>query len=227
MRHVDLIVVHCTATPAGRHVTVEEVDAWHRQRGWSGIGYHWLVGLDGQVWEGRDEDQMGAHVRNWNRHSIGVCYVGGGNKPPYTDTRTEAQKRAMWDLIDDICGRYPIRKIVGHRDLDPRKACPCFDARAEYWSILHPAPAVSATAEEVEDDNMLSEGSFGPDVREWQQSLKDFGYTWIMVDGDFGPETRKLTYAFQVARGIVADGIVGPQSESTMEAVLQLLDTMD
>lgn len=223
-RDVDLIVVHCTATPAGREVTVEDVDQWHRDRGWSGIGYHWLIGLGGEKWRGRDEDVVGAHVRGWNAHSIGVCYVGGGNRPPYEDTRTAAQKAALREVLEDIVSRYPIKRIAGHNEL-ANKACPCFDARAEYWDLVHPGrPAVGADDEAVTPDDLLEEGAIGEDVYAWQRDLVEFGYVWIDVDGFFGPETAGLTQAFQIARGIVADGIVGPQTRDTMADTLEALE---
>jgi SAM-dependent methyltransferase len=77
MRKIDRIIIHCTATPQGREVTVGEVDRWHRARGFSGIGYHYLIGLDGNMRTGRSVKQAGAHCEGQNAHSIGVCYVGG------------------------------------------------------------------------------------------------------------------------------------------------------
>lgn len=221
MRTIDTIVVHCTATPAGRHVTIEAVDRWHRERGWNGVGYHALVYLDGSVWRGRPEEKIGAHARGHNATSLAVCYVGGGNHPPYTDTRTEPQKEALLSVIEDWLARYPIERIVGHRDLDPSKACPCFDATAEYAPFLNREP--DDAPPRLPKDEMLSLGSYGPDVREWQRSLQDFAYAWIAIDGDFGPETQRMTYAFQTAMGIMSDGIVGPQTRETMDNALDVL----
>ena len=70
MRKIRKIIVHCTATPAGRSVTVAEIDRWHRQRGFNGIGYHYVVGLDGSVSKGRDEALVGAHCKGHNSDSI-------------------------------------------------------------------------------------------------------------------------------------------------------------
>ena len=133
-RPVKLIIVHCTATPAGRDVTAADVDRWHRARGWSGIGYHWLVRPDGAVEAGRPESRPGAHCRGHNASSVGVCYVGGlapdGRTP--ADTRTPAQRVALRKLVARLLERHPGAAVCGHRDLDPAKACPCFDAAAEY-----------------------------------------------------------------------------------------------
>lgn len=135
MRTIDLIVVHCTATPAGRNVTRGDVDRWHRERGFDGIGYHYLVGLDGSVHRGRPESRPGAHCRGYNSHSLGVCYVGGLDKNGRpADTRTVAQRQALTRLLRELRGRYPRAVIRSHRDLAP-KACPCFDATQEYATL--------------------------------------------------------------------------------------------
>lgn len=139
MRTITLLVVHCTATPAGRPVGRDTVDSWHRQWGWSGIGYHYLVGLDGTVETGREEARVGAHCQHHNAHSIGICYVGGTDREGRpADTRTEAQRLALRRLLSELRGRYPKALIVGHRDLNPLKACPSFDAVAEYADLQPP-----------------------------------------------------------------------------------------
>ncbi|MCM1032375.1 MAG: N-acetylmuramoyl-L-alanine amidase [Odoribacter sp.] len=132
-REINLIVVHCTATPEGRDVTAADVDRWHRQRGFLKIGYHYLVRLDGSVETGRDENETGAHCSGHNSRSIGVVYAGGldksGRHP--ADTRTPAQREALIKLLRRLKARYPDAEIRSHRDFAP-KACPCFDATAEY-----------------------------------------------------------------------------------------------
>lgn len=136
MRNITRIIVHCTATPEGRHVTIADIDTWHRQAGYDRIGYHYVIYIDGTIHCGRDTEQIGAHCRGYNAASIGVCYVGGllaDGKTP-ADTRTPAQRTALTRLITDLRSRFPSAKVCGHRDLAP-KACPCFDARAEYGHI--------------------------------------------------------------------------------------------
>lgn len=132
-RKIDRIIIHCTATKEGREVSVADIDAWHRARGFAGIGYHYVIHLDGSIENGRDVDKAGAHTAGYNAHSIGVCYVGGlaeDNKTP-KDTRTEAQKAALLKLLQDLRAYYPVATIHGHREF-ANKACPCFDARTEY-----------------------------------------------------------------------------------------------
>ncbi len=135
MRNITEIIVHCTATPAGRAVTAAEVDRWHRERGFDGIGYHYLVGLDGTIEVGRPEERVGAHCLGHNARSIGVCYVGGCDREMRpADTRTDAQRRALLRLLKALLRRYPGASIRSHRDF-AAKACPSFDATGEYAGV--------------------------------------------------------------------------------------------
>lgn len=135
MRDIDKIIVHCTATPEGREVSVEEIDSWHKERGWSQIGYHWVIGLDGSIHEGRPEHISGAHCKGHNKNSIGLTYVGGCDKDMNEkDTRTEAQKDSLIYLIGFLCAKFPGSKVHGHRDFS-EKYCPSFDATSEYKEI--------------------------------------------------------------------------------------------
>ena len=134
-RNITHIIVHCTATPRGRHVTVDDVDRWHRARGFDGIGYHYLVYLDGSVHIGRAEERVGAHCLGHNATSIGVCYVGGltaDMKP--ADTRTDAQRRSLQQLLAELKQRYKQAVIVSHSDY-ANKSCPCYDATSEYSAM--------------------------------------------------------------------------------------------
>lgn len=132
MRTIEKIIIHCSATPAGRHVTVSDIDGWHRARGFRKIGYHYVIYLDGSVHPGRSESEIGAHCTGHNARSIGVCYIGGcdGAMHP-ADTRTPAQKAAMRQLIGTLRRRYPRATIHGHREF-AAKACPSFDVSAEF-----------------------------------------------------------------------------------------------
>lgn len=136
MRSITLIIVHCSANRAGSALRLADIDRHHRSLGWKGCGYHYVIPTDGTLEEGRPEAEMGAHCRHHNRHSIGICYIGGlsADGTP-ADTRTEAQRATLHRLLASLHRRFPRALIVGHRDLDPLKACPCFDAAKEYAGL--------------------------------------------------------------------------------------------
>lgn len=132
MREITEIIIHCSATLPGQKVTAEDIDKWHKMRGWRKIGYHYVIRENGYLERGRDEWEIGAHCKGHNRHSIGVCYVGGLDKDGKpADTRTKAQKLALLNLLRELKRKYPKAKIYGHRDFAARD-CPCFDARKKY-----------------------------------------------------------------------------------------------
>lgn len=128
MRVIRKIILHCSATPEGQPFTVDDIRSWHvNDNGWSDIGYHYVVHLDGSVHTGRPEAKTGSHCAGHNGDSIGICYVGGltaeGKKPK--DTRTPAQKEALRKLVDSLKTRYPGATLHGHREF-ARKDCPSF-----------------------------------------------------------------------------------------------------
>ena len=137
-RRIDWIIVHCSDTPEGRNNTVEDIRRWHKQRGWSDIGYHYVVYLDGSVHDGRNVDKIGAHCEGYNSNSIGICYIGGKtvDMKSNKDTRTPKQKEALLRLLRELRKLYPTAKIVGHKDLDKKgKTCPNFNPKEEYKNI--------------------------------------------------------------------------------------------
>lgn len=151
---IDAIVIHCSATRAGQDVRAADIDKWHKERGFAMIGYNYVIDLDGTVEVGRPLSRDGAHCntagtsgRSYNRHSIGICYVGGLDKDGKpADTRTQAQKLSMMRIVRNLMDAYPnIAEVIGHRDASPDrnkdgritsnewvKVCPCFDVRAEF-----------------------------------------------------------------------------------------------
>lgn len=141
-RKVTEIIVHYTATPQGEDYTVEQVREWHLARGFSDIGYHFLIGRDGKIYKGRDEKIAGAHCTGHNTCSIGVAYVGGC--PPRSvknwnnigmDTRTPAQKAALLSLLKELKAEYGSGVTIhGHNEF-ASKPCPGFNAREEYKNL--------------------------------------------------------------------------------------------
>lgn len=150
MRRIDKIILHCSDSPEGRNDKAEDIRKWHKKRGFSDIGYHYVIDLDGTVEKGRPIEQAGAHCTGHNRNSIGICYIGGAywrdgvnakGKPIKgkdgkavlmpKDTRTALQRIAMKELVAQLLGQFPDATVHGHREF-ANKACPCFDVQAEY-----------------------------------------------------------------------------------------------
>ena len=136
-REIKLLVIHCSATRCNVSFPVERLRECHLQRGFRDIGYHFYITGDGEIHRGRALEKVGAHCRNHNAHSVGVCYEGGvdaNGKPK--DTRTLEQKGALLALLRELKRQFPKALIVGHRDLNPMKGCPCFDAVKEYSQVI-------------------------------------------------------------------------------------------
>jgi N-acetylmuramoyl-L-alanine amidase len=154
MRQLDTIILHCSATPpdwmAGRGVEAkrDEIDRWHKARGWRGIGYHFLVDRDGKIAKGRPVSEVGAHVSGHNIGSIGICLVGGkwpqgawGVKTDdFFDHFTPAQDVAVRDLVDSLSDLYGIEHIKGHNDFTDTKGCPSFTVSEWLKDIPAQAP---------------------------------------------------------------------------------------
>lgn len=132
-RNIKEIIVHCSATPEGKDYTVSQIKQWHLARGFSDIGYHYVIYRDGSLHTGRSESIAGAHCTGHNTISIGICYIGGyaidGKTPK--DTRTQQQKDTLLRLLKELKRKYPAAKIHSHKDF-ANKACPSFDATKEY-----------------------------------------------------------------------------------------------
>lgn len=136
-RKINEIIIHCTATPDGREVSLEELYNWHKARNFIDIGYHFVVHIDGTIESARPLHIMGAHCEGHNAHSIGISYVGGTRsddpqKPK--DTRTEAQRTQIWNLVYYLLRYFPSASVHGHNEY-AAKACPCFNVKQE-WNDL-------------------------------------------------------------------------------------------
>lgn len=136
-RPISEIIVHCTATPEGKRYTVADVRAWHKQRGFSDVGYHYLIDLDGTILLGRPVGQVGAHVANHNTGTIGISYFGGVAADGKTakDTRTPEQRASLEWLVDQLARKHNVKRITGHNQY-ANKACPSFDVQTDPLSKL-------------------------------------------------------------------------------------------
>jgi len=165
MRDIKHIVIHCSASRNGdASVNAQAIDRWHRERGWHGIGYHYVIHVDGTLAKGRPLERIGAHVAGQNATSIGICMVG-------TDRFSVEQWEMLRGLCLDLQAEFPGAVILGHRDFSPDqdgdgviepwewfKLCPGFDVAAwrlsgmdPYWDVKHlmPDPAAAADARQA------------------------------------------------------------------------------
>lgn len=130
-RTIEYLVVHATATP--QTATVQGIlNYWKRELGWKNPGYHYLISPNGVVNHLHPESKVANGVRGYNQRSVHVSYIGG----QHADDRTPAQKQSLYWLLWHLKSKYPKAEILGHRDFPMvTKACPSFDAKAEYAHI--------------------------------------------------------------------------------------------
>lgn len=130
-KRTDLIVIHCSATTDKMDIGVKEIDAWHRERGFRKVGYHFVIRRNGMVELGREIDEIGAHAEGHNSNSVAICLVGGvdaNDTKKAKDNFTDAQWDTLLRLVKELQEKYPTAKVLGHRDLPGvQKACPSFD----------------------------------------------------------------------------------------------------
>lgn len=132
---VQALVVHHSASNWGDR---DVIDAWHKSRGWSGIGYHRVIlnglrtykawatrayeeALDGHIQQGRPDTQNGAHCPGMNQRSLGICLIGNFETYP----PTPKQWAALVDACARLCRRYGLSHaaVHGHREYR-QTACP-------------------------------------------------------------------------------------------------------
>jgi N-acetylmuramoyl-L-alanine amidase len=209
---------HYTATYEDQDIGAVEIDRMHKARGWSGIGYHMVVRLDGRIETGRPLNVTGSHVKGQNTGNLGCVYVGGLRRATGpnigADTRTDFQKRAMEKLTRDMLARFPtIKRIVGHMDLAATQ-CPGFNV-GRWWQEVNGThnsrPALIDHDKPVVSYPTLRRGSRGQSVVTLQTELANLAFAPRGgADGVFGPATDDAVRRFQASRRIASDGIVGP-----------------
>lgn len=121
MKKINKIIIHCSATPNGRHHDAADIDRWHKENGWSGIGYHYVICTTGKVDKGRDESVIGAHAYGHNKDSIGICIIGNNKY-------NAVQWYRLRELVAQLITKYPDAKVIGHNEVS-HKSCPGFDVQ--------------------------------------------------------------------------------------------------
>lgn len=139
MRELNRVILHCSATKEGQDISAATIKDWHvNGRGWSDIGYHYVIRLDGTIEIGRPVDRPGAHVKYHNIDSIGICYVGGVEQDGKTpkDTLTIAQEqafRSLYNALQMVCGPMTLH---GHNEF-AAKACPSFIVKDKFPDLCN------------------------------------------------------------------------------------------
>ncbi len=205
----EMIVLHHAAA---KSCTVQQVHKWHINRGWSGIGYHYFISRDGQIFRGRPEDTVGAHATRHNSKSIGICFEGD-----YTvQTMPKAQLEAGKELVSYLKDKYKIHKVVGHRDL-MATSCP---------GVKFPFFEIANAKQSVAKENL---------VLSFQKAAQSDGFKFPKYgcDGDYGDETKsvmqkcivkkRLVYKYKNATklvqrllGLKQDGLAGKDTEAAI-----------
>lgn len=143
-------ILHTSATPGGwadgKSVAdvVAEIRRWHtdpkpRGRGWRDIGYHRVIMPDGSIGIGRSLWEIGAHVQERNRGTVGICLIPAKTVPnvmkrgaTFDDYYTPAQREALKQYLRELAELTDLQLVTGHNDYAP-KSCPGFQVRSEDW----------------------------------------------------------------------------------------------
>lgn len=208
---------HCSASDRPEHDDARVMDAWHRARGWTEIGYHAFVRKDGSIQIGRDWGRVPAAQSGHNECSLAFCLHGLA-----VEKFTEAQEdsmRALTGAVDEAliaCGK-PALRWRGHCEVSA-KSCPVID----YKRVLGIDPAGlthfnGADTVEVYRVGTLRIFDRGREVRDLQKLLCSTG-SFLVIDGLFGRATDQAVRAFQARHGLTEDGIVGPKTWARLTA---------
>lgn len=132
-RATQYIALHHAAAV---NCSAADVDRWHKEKGWAGIGYHYFVRKDGRIYRGRELDAVGAHVQGMNHISVGICAEGNYD---IERTMSAAQMSAIKELLRELKKLYPSAEIVGHREIGasdcPGKYYPLEEMKRYYEDI--------------------------------------------------------------------------------------------
>jgi len=137
-KKTDFIIIHCASTKPSMDIGAREIDRWHRQRGFLKIGYHFVIRRDGSIETGRNLEDVGAHAVNYNSRSVGICLIGGVDEKMKPESNyTPEQWAALEKLVKYLKTKhYPDAQVIGHRNVDAGKACPCFDVLSWWRGIV-------------------------------------------------------------------------------------------
>lgn len=199
-KSTDKLILHHAAAAS---CSVQDIHSWHLANGWSGIGYHFFIRKNGEVWQGRQIDTVGAHAAGSNSRSVGICFEGNFEN----EIMSDFQLSSGIELVSYIKSKYSGLQILKHSDVNAT-ACPGKSF-----------PFKSFTGEEKADYTLenktavLKKGSKGESVRLLQEILNKHGANPVLdIDGSFGAKTETAVREFQRKKGLTADASVGPMT---------------
>ena len=128
----EFIIIHCAATKPSMDIDVDDIDSWHRKRGFFSVGYHFVIKRDGTRQVGRSLDEVGGHAKGFNHKSLGIVMCGGVSEDDHTKAEnnfTKFQWQELELLLDELLRTFPHAKVIGHNQIS-QKDCPSFDVQA-------------------------------------------------------------------------------------------------
>lgn len=208
--NTNKIIIHHSASKEADASTIHN---WHLEKGWAGIGYHYVVRKNGSIETGRPLDTIGAHCTNQNADSIGICCEGNFNK----EKMTTKQRNSLQELLANLSAIYGIIPIKCHRDFMatdcPGKNFPIdkilddsIPQKKIYKGILPVLPF----------KGYLCRYDQGLQVRRLQELLNWYGDYGLAIDGDFGLKTLQAVKNFQKKEKLKVDGLFGNKSRDKM-----------
>ena len=216
-RPVKKVFIHISASDNPDHDNAATIDAWHRAKGWSGIGYHFFIRKSGQIERGRDLEKTPAAQAPYNRGTIAIC-ISGLKIGKVTKEELAALVDLCWQINDAYNGQVTFH---GHREV-ANKTCPVIDykkvlgiSEKGYLAGTRPdktktksEPAIVVSTPEPASAT-IRHGDKGFQVEALQRQLVKLGYQVGGIDNNFGDRTRAAVLAFQVDNRLITDGVVG------------------
>lgn len=210
----DTIILHHAEASS---CTVQDINRWHKDRGWAGIGYQYYVRKNGAVYKGRLDNAQGAHCPGFNTHSIGICAEGAYGR----EQMPEVQKNTIIQLCKELIVKYPaIKHIYGHREVYstdcPGRNYPLSEIRNKVFNTSTPI----IEQQQSTNRSWLQVGDTGSQVTEVQNALNRLGFNCGKADGIYGKGTKNAVYNFQQAINLQADGLAGVETIKALREII-------
>lgn len=221
---IDMIVLHHADA---KSCSAKQIHWWHICRGYSGIGYHYFVNKQGEIYKGRPDNVIGAHAKGYNSTSIGICFEGAFTK----ETMPEAQVQAGKELVAYLKKKYNINKVKKHKDLMatdcPGSLFPFEEIVGQEEENLVLSFQRAATADGFKFPKYGCDGAYGDETKSVMEKCivkKRLIYRYknatrlvqrllgIEQDGLCGKNTEAAIKKFQKENGLVVDGCCGLQT---------------